>query len=261
MTFFRAHGLGNDYLVWVPGTEPPTPAQVRLVCDRHRGVGGDGVLVPLDAPAPGVPYGVRILNPDGSEAEKSGNGLRILAWWLHHRRGAPESFPVWTRGGVVRCVVDGAQVRVDMGRAVVGPVEVRGAHRVIPVDVGNPHAVVGCDAEPARADWHAAGAWLEGSVPSRTNVQFVWVRDGQVHARVWERGAGPTLASGSSACAVAAALVAQGVVSSPVTVRMEGGDLRVDVLPDGCVRLEGPVAPVGTVALDPGFEAMLAACT
>ncbi|MEN9787282.1 MAG: Diaminopimelate epimerase [Pseudomonadota bacterium] len=259
MEFFRAHGLGNDYLVWVatPDAAPPTPAQVRLVCDRHRGVGGDGVLVPVDAPDGG--YGVRILNPDGSEAEKSGNGLRILAWWLHHRRGAPESFAVWTRGGTVRCVVEGARVRVDMGRAIVGAVERRGAHAVIPVDVGNPHAVVRVDAEPSRADWHGAGAWLEQSVPGRTNVQFVWLQAGAVHARVWERGAGPTLASGSSACAVAAALVAQGAVASPVTVRMEGGDLHVDVHADGSVRLEGPVAPVGSVRLDPGFAATLAA--
>lgn len=263
MEFFRAHGLGNDYLVWVPapGEQPPTPAQVRQLCDRHHGVGGDGVLVPCDAPVDGVAYGVRILNPDGSEAEKSGNGLRILAWWLHHRRGAPAAFAVWTRGGVVRCEVDGVQVRVDMGRAVVGAREHRGAYVVIPVDVGNPHAVVRCDAAPAPADWHAAGAWLETSVPSRTNVQFAWLRDGQVHARVWERGAGPTLASGSSACAVAAALVAEGAVESPVTVRMEGGDLRVEVHPDGSVRLEGPVGPVGTVRLDPGFTATLAACT
>lgn len=243
MRLFRAHGLGNDYLVLAEGPAL-SPPLIRAVCDRHRGVGSDGILEPVPA-RDGADFGLRVHNPDGSEAELSGNGLRIYAWWLRRARGAPAAFSVWTAGGVVRCEVDGERVRVAMGPARVdAPGLLAGveAHRV---HLGNPHAVVFARPE----DWRAIGARVEQSVTGRTNVQFVAV-DGPSSLRIdiWERGAGETLSSGSSACAAAAAAVATGRVSSPVTVHMEGGDLTVTV--GDSLVLEGPVAPVGEFFVD-----------
>jgi diaminopimelate epimerase len=259
MRLHRAHGLGNDYLVLADGP-PLTSTLVRALCDRHRGPGGDGVLEPLP-PRDGCAHAVRIWNPDGSEAEKSGNGLRIFAHTLvgWGRAGAPSSpsrFDVWTAGGRVSCIVDGDLVRVDMGVARIVEDTVLAGVAVTRVDVGNPHAVV----LGWRDDWRAVGAAIEQAVPGRTNVQFVEVRAGIPHARIWERGAGETLASGSSACAVAVVSVRRGwvpepVPGAPVTVRMEGGDLRVFVATDGRVAQEGPVEAVGEVRLDPRWLA------
>jgi diaminopimelate epimerase len=202
MHFFRAHGLGNDYLV-LSQPAPLSPARVRAVCDRHRGVGSDGILEPLAPPGSDAPIGLRIHNPDGSLAEKSGNGLRIFAWWLVARQGFPAAFTVWTAGGTVGCVVDGDTVTVDMGAARIVEDAVLAGVPVVRVDLGNPHAVVlGGWADFGGRSWQEVGAALETSVPGRTNVQFVRIVEGVAHIRIWERGAGETLASGSSACAV-----------------------------------------------------------
>ncbi len=250
MRLYRSHGLGNDYLVFEEGP-PLTPALVRAVCHRHEGVGSDGILEPVP-PRDGTDFGLRIHNPDGSEAEKSGNGLRIYADWLVRQRGAPSTFSVWTAGGIVRCVVDGEQVRVAMGRARVSPPSTLAGVTVHRVDVGNPHAVVlGIPSE-----WEAVGAAIEHAVEGRTNVQFVeFTGPSTIRARVWERGAGRTASSGSSACAVAAVGVALGRVVSPVRVEMEGGVLRVEVGPDGAVDLEGPVEGIGRVEVDAAWLA------
>ncbi len=242
MLLWRAHGLGNDYLVLESG-EKLAPALVRALCDRHRGIGSDGVLEPVAA-AEGAEYGLRIHNPDGSEAEKSGNGLRIYAHWLVQERAAPAEFSVWTLGGVVRCVVRGTNVDVNMGRARVWGPEVLAGNVCWRVDLGNPHAV--CFAEPI--DWRQQGAAIEAAVSGRTNVQFVSVAGGAARALIWERGAGETQASGSSACAVAAVCVTRGLLSSPVTVTMAGGDLIVAV--GDTLVLSGPVAPVGRFSVD-----------
>lgn len=249
LRFHRAHGLGNDYLV----LETPcalSPGLVRAICDRHRGVGSDGILEPVPPPeGTTADAGLRIHNPDGSEAEKSGNGLRIYAHWLHHVRGFPQVFSVWTPGGLVRCEVSGDVVAVDMGVARLLGESMLAGSRVARVDVGNPHAVVlgGWESLPeGYARWQDLGAALERSVPGRTNVQFLAVREGVAEARIWERGAGETLASGSSACAVAAVCVARGWLASPVTVRMPGGELLVEVDPAGALRMTGPVEVVGS---------------
>lgn len=247
MRLFRSHGLGNDYLVLEAGVV--TPALVRAICDRHEGVGSDGVLEPVDGA--GCDYGLRIHNPDGSEAEKSGNGLRIFADWLVRVRGAPACFTVRTLGGVVTCDV-GEQVRVAMGAARLLGVEDLAGNEAHRVDVGNPHAVIA----GIPADWEARGAAVEHAVSGRTNVQFVEPVDAcTLRVRVWERGAGRTKSSGSSACAVATVGVALGWVRSPVRVEMEGGVLGVVVHPDGRVDLEGPVEPIGRVELDPAWLA------
>ncbi len=264
MRLWRAHGLGNDYLVLEQGPAM-TPELARRLCHRHTGVGGDGVLEPVSSER--ADYGVRIWNPDGSIAEKSGNGLRILAQWLVDRRSASPTFTVDTGTDVVRCRVAPEAVEVAMGTArftaaavpvvralVDAPVEVAGRTlSVVAVGVGNPHCVVFTD-DPDALPWRELGAALEvhPAFPNRTNVQFARIDGpGRVTIRIWERGAGETMASGSSSCAVAAAAVHTGrLEAGPVAVHMEGGVLRVVVHADYALDLVGPVAPVGVVTVD-----------
>lgn len=266
MRLTRAHGLGNVYLVLDDGPEL-APGLVRAVCDRERGVGSDGILEPRATAR--ADHGFRIWNPDGSVAEKSGNGLRIAARWLADR-GAGADFTVDTGFDVVRCQVHADGVRVEMGRATVDPARVPlvapgpvvegrlGApapdRPITVLSVGNPHAVVFVDQDVDAAPWREWGAALEThpAFPNRTNVQIARVRrDGVVEVRIWERGAGPTPASGSSACAVAAAAVLTGRRAPGVAeVVAPGGSLRIEVSPDLDLVLDGPVEVVGRVELD-----------
>ena len=264
MQLLRAHGLGNDYLVLESG-ESIDPVLVRALCDRHRGPGGDGVLEPVGTDQ--ADFGVRIWNPDGSIAEKSGNGLRIFARWLHDR-GAPRTFTVSTGPCVVGCeIVDARDVSVQMGTASL-EVSATGARRrlvddvvnlgeedvrVTAISVGNPHCVVFVEDEPESLPWKRWGRALERHplFPGRSNVQVARVSAGVISLVIWERGAGPTLASGSSATAVAAAAVAtRRLPPGRVEARMPGGTLTVDVDADlGCTLL-GPVDVIGRFELD-----------
>jgi diaminopimelate epimerase len=253
MRLVRSHGLGNDYLVLETG-ERLDPETVRAICDRHRGVGGDGILEPI--PPVGADYGVNIWNPDGSHAEKSGNGLRIYARWLADG-GAGPRFTIWTGHDVVSCDVGDETIVIAMGRARVSPAEtldVLGVPlRVIPVDLGNPHAVVFVESDLDALPWRTWGPAIEGHVrfPAHTNVQFARVVAPDVELRIWERGAGETLASGSSSCAVAAAAVATGrLAAGRIVARMPGGRLTIEVAADGAVRLEGPVEVIGRIEID-----------
>lgn len=276
MRFHKYQALGNDYLVLEAGGGEWTPALVRAACDRHLGVGADGVLVedvaPGGAHAPDRALALRILNPDGSEAEKSGNGLRIFARYLWDQgRVGVEPFDVVTRGGRVRCQVRdaGRMVYVEMGVAsfdaaaipVAGPrrevvgeeIEAGGERlRFTAVSVGNPHCVVFVDA-PTPELARRLGPALEAhpAFPRRTNVQFVRVVDrGRIEMQIWERGAGTTLASGSSACAAAAASVRLGLCDGDVKVAMPGGELEITVAADYELTMLGPVRKVaeGTLA-------------
>jgi len=254
--FVKSHGLGNDYIV-VDATRfpvPLTPERVRLLCHRHLGLGSDGIL---EVTAGSDRFFVRIWNPDGSEAERSGNGLRIAAKFLAEHGYTNEStFAVETIAGPVRTEVflDGgrvAAVRLEMGRATIDrtakPLEVdRQRLDVTIVSVGNPHCVVfGQPLERERL-FHL-GPLLENHsrFPKRINVQLAEVeaRD-RVRALIWERGAGHTLASGTSACAVAAACRSRGLVDGRVTVLMEGGLLEVEVGEDLDLVMTGPVEEV-----------------
>jgi diaminopimelate epimerase len=268
--FFKYQALGNDYLVVEPSASVPSPAVIRRICDRHYGVGSDGILTWTRKP--GADITLRIFNPDGSEAEKSGNGLRIFARYLWDigQVGA-DAFDVVTRGGTARCHVHdgGRQITVDMGRAsfssadipVRGPlrdvideaIEVGGERvRFTAVTVGNPHCVVYTEkVTPDLAK--RLGGLLENHelFPNRTNVQFVEVVDrSNITIEIWERGAGYTLASGSSSCACAAASVRLGRCDPDVTVTMPGGKLAIVVSPDFSLRMTGPAAKVadGTIA-------------
>jgi diaminopimelate epimerase len=274
--FTKGHGLGNDYLVLEEAglPFPLTPDAVRWICHRHWGVGSDGIL--LRTVSGTADAGLRIFNPDGSEAEKSGNGLRIFAKYLWERGGLRKSpVRIETKGGLVEAVChvgDGrvAEVTVEMGRAtfrapeipmhgpdrdVVGvPLQVGDrVFSVTSVSVGNPHCVVFAD----RLDEAEVRTWgprieTHPAFPNRTNVQFARVlgRD-RVDIRIWERGAGYTLASGSSSCAVAAAAVRNGLTGGQVTVEMPGGELTIEVREDYSIRLRGAVAEVCAGELSP----------
>lgn len=259
----RSHGLGNDYLVADP-TELPfsvTPERVRLLCDRHFGVGSDGLLV-LDAP-----LGVRIYNPDGSEAEKSGNGLRIFGRWLYSTgRMRSREFTVRTRGGDAEVhIEDGHDVTVDIGRPVfredLSSIEVAGEQlAIVALSVGNPHCVV-FRGRLDITELRRLGPVLERhtAFPERTNVQFVHVLDrDNLELLIWERGAGETQASGSSSCAAVAAAHRAGFVGESVTAHMPGGELRIGIN-DGRLWLRGPVEEVATITLAPDLIARLQA--
>lgn len=230
---------------------------MRALCDRHCGVGADGILEP--APTDRADHGVRIWNPDGSIAEKSGNGLRIFAFWLARDRGAGAQFRVDTGTDVVGCAVDGTEVTVQMGSGRVLWREAVAGLPVVAVSVGNPHAVVWRrEADLDSLPWRDWGATLETHprFAARTNVQIAASRGrGALEIRIWERGAGETSASGSSACAVAMAAIEDGLqpADAPLTIRAPGGPLTVTVHADRTLTLVGPVAPVGTIALDPGW--------
>lgn len=264
--FHKYQALGNDYLVLEEHGAPELePQLVRRICDRHFGIGSDGILIGRAAPASGR-FVLRIFNPDGSEAEKSGNGLRIFArhlWDTKQVSGAP--FVVETKGGDVTCQVldEGRSIRVEMGTAsfdsakipVAGPkrevvdeaIDAGGERvRFTGVTVGNPHCVV-LAGNPTPELARRLGPLLEvhPSFPNRTNVQFVKVLDRhRIRIEIWERGAGYTLASGSSSCAAAAAAVRQGLCSDDVTVEMPGGTLDIRVSKDFAVTMTGPARKV-----------------
>lgn len=251
MRFSKWHALGNAYLV-VEGDQL-TPERVRELCDPEAGIGSDGVLEVIAVDGPHAE--VLVWNPDGSTAELSGNGARIAARWLAERAGVPEvSLRVGTRDVTAR-ILDGDDVRLEVGTVEVGEIESLevGAElvEVTPVSVGNPHAVV--QAEPDHETLMRLGPALETHerFPDRTNVQLVRV-DGthELTVRVWERGVGETLASGTSAVAAAAAAVANRWAESPVTVRMPGGDLQVELDAENRASLTGPVTYVYSGELD-----------
>jgi diaminopimelate epimerase len=272
--FVKSHGLGNDYIVLDQArlSFPVTPEAVRTVCDYHFGVGSDGIL--LVVPGRGADFGVRIFNPDGSEAEKSGNGIRILAKFLYDHGYAPRpAFTISTLGGLVRATLDldGDRVRMitaDMGRAtfvsdeipVAGPrrevvqeaLEVEGDQLIVTcVSVGNPHCVVITDTLDVDKV-KRLGPKIEHhpSFPNRINVQFakVLARD-RVSILIWERGAGYTLASGTSSCGVVSACVKNGLTDRRVTVESPGGELGVAVAESWDLTLTGPVSEICRGAL------------
>ena len=245
MSFSRWHALGNTYLLAERAElgGPLTPERVRETCDGSA----DGVLEVLSAD--GDTAEIVIWNPDGTTAELSGNGTRIAARWLAERTGADE---VRIRVGELEVqarMLGGADVETSLGSVEVWEIETLdlGSElvEVTPVSVGNPHAVI--RREPERNELLRIGPLIESHArfPERTNVQLVRV-DGlhDLTVAVWERGAGETSASGTSAVAAAAAAVANGWGESPVTIHMPGGDLRVTLDPENRATLVGPAEPL-----------------
>ena len=265
--FAKYHALGNDYLVISPEwlEIQLSPALIQHICHRHHGVGSDGILLgPLETSE--ADFGLRIFNPDGSQAEKSGNGLRIFARWLWDQGKVQEKpFSIWTPGGIVTATVHpgGDVVTVAMGQASFDSalIPVTGMRRQVvdeslnitgielrycAITLGNPHCVVlhpPALAEEARL-W---GPLIEADprFPHRTNVQFLEVLDRKnLRIEIWERGAGYTLASGSSSCVAAAAAFRLGLCESQVQVHNPGGILEVAISPDYHLTLTGPVSRV-----------------
>jgi diaminopimelate epimerase len=279
MIIDKGVALGNDYLVvdrdglaW-----PITAARCAAICDRHTGIGSDGLLIgTLETGR----FGLRILNPDGSEAEKSGNGLRIFGAWLHGRGLVRDDwFTVdlirdQVRMRVEEVLADGALlIRVEMGHASFRGEDVgftpvadetlnvaldlpdgAGTASINTVSLSNPHCVVFVDALE-RGDFlrRAPRLCTHRAFRAGTNVQFARVIDERsLEILIWERGVGETLASGSSACAVAAAAVRRGFVRpGAFEVRMPGGVAEVEISDSFSVRLRGPARIVFSAEPDP----------
>ena len=263
LAFEKWQALGNDYLVVeadrLPG--PLTADQVRHLCHRHFGVGADGVLLLSRTEEPGFVAELRIFNPDGSEAELSGNGAREAIMYLH-RRGWTDrrQFSIRTIAGEIRpTILDETRCRVDMGRAKLssakdfpsgdgeGRGEVEGRAFQF-VSIGNPQCAIpmASVAEVDALDLDAIGPAIQHSAlfPNRTNVSFfAAIDDATIRARIYERGVGETLSSGTGATGAAVAHVLRGG-DSPVTVVLDGGELEVDVGEDLHVDLTGWAVPV-----------------
>jgi len=275
--FIKYQALGNDYLVIQPDklTKPVTPGWVRRITDRHYGAGADGVLIG-PTPAESADFGLQIFNPDGSEAEKSGNGLRIFArylWeagFLERFKAHPDDqyttpFRIKTAGGVVTARVEqnGAWVTVEMGKADFrsGSIPMSGAEREVvnetiyvggetlnycALSLGNPHCVVFYPhPKPETAQTLGPAIERDPRFLNRTNVQFLQVMDPEnLKIEIWERGAGYTLASGSSSCAAAAAAYRLRQCGPQVAVHNPGGILQVRINDDFSLVLSGRVEKV-----------------
>jgi len=280
MKFWKYHALGNDYLVIDPKelSAPLTIDQIKTICHRNFGVGSDGILLgPL--PSQKAPFGLRIYNPDGSEAEKSGNGLRIFSRYLWDRElVSTGEFAIETPGGVVKSTVfdDGKMVRVEMGKVSFDSdkIPVAGSKREVinekisvggreftfcAATVGNPHCVIvgstdkvfGQGVPPSfeiNAELaHKFGPLLEvhPNFPKRINVQFLKVLDrANIQIEIWERGAGYTLASGSSSSAAASVAHKLGLCDHSITVHMPGGKLAIEIREGFDILMTGPVTKV-----------------
>ncbi|MCC5646356.1 diaminopimelate epimerase [Nostoc sp. CHAB 5824] len=274
MKFYKYHALGNDYLVINPQDLlfPLTPEKIKTICHRNFGIGSDGILLgPLTSET--AQFALRIFNPDGSEAEKSGNGLRIFSRYLWDRGlVSEESFSIETVGGLVQSVIEdaGKTVRVEMGKVsfwshdipVVGDAYggLRLRREVIEekisvndetftfcaATIGNPHCVIPlAEIKPAIAKQYGPILEVHPFFPNRTNVQFMKVLNrNTIQIEIWERGAGYTLASGSSSSAAAAVAHKLGLCDSSITVQMPGGEILIQVKDDFTVSMTGSVTKV-----------------
>jgi len=265
--FRKYHGLGNDYLVIDPNIQDVdlTPDSICLICHRNYGVGSDGILYgPLKA---GNHYKVRIFNPDGSEAEKSGNGLRIFAKYLFENKYvAGKVFNIETLGGTVKVQImdeSASLIKIQMGKVsflsrdipVKGPerevvneeLEINNVkYRVTCLSIGNPHCVIPVE-EISEQKARELGPYVENHqmFPNRINMQLLKPIDrNNIEIRIWERGAGYTLASGSSSCAAAAAAYRLGLVDRDVNVKMPGGTLFIEIGANEQIYMTGPVEGV-----------------
>jgi diaminopimelate epimerase len=265
MKFSKYHALGNDYLVIHPqdaGDLAQQPERIQRICHRNYGIGADGVLIGpfLSSEAD---FNLRIFNPDGSEAEKSGNGIRIFSRWLwdqglvHHHH-----FTIKVSGGIVSVQIakDGKMIEIVMGKVsfdsqripVAGPprevlretMEVNGKTLLYcAATIGNPHCIILCDSISTE-QVKTLGPLIEKEprFPNRTNVQFMQIINRKnIAIEIWERGAGYTLASGSSSCAAAATANRLGFCEAEITVHMPGGNLIIEIDKQAEVHMRGPV--------------------
>ncbi len=248
MRFEKWQALGNDYLI--VEAAGVGPEQVRRLCDRHLGIGADGVLALAPADEPGFVARLRIYNPDGSEAELSGNGARqALLYLREHGWTQSDTYSIQTVAGEIRATITGERTcRMDMGRAIVRFDGEIGGMRFQHLTIGNPQTPIRIpDREELDAlDLAKLGPLIENhdAFPNRTNVSF-WteVAPDRIRARIFERGVGETMSSGTGASGAAVAHVLRGG-DSPVTVELDGGELVVDVDESLHVDLTGWAVPV-----------------
>lgn len=274
--FVKIHGLGNEYIVLNEDeiNFQLSDSLIQTLCNVHFGIGSDGVLLKVKSNK--ADFGLKIYNPDGSEAEKSGNGLRIFSKYLYdYKFASSKIFTIETLGGIVKSHIieedngKARMIKVDMGRAIF-------KSRDIPVDsdldlffdqtitvgdkqyqvncvsVGNPHCVVVKD-ELDIEEIKKYGPLIENHpiFPNRINVQFVKpVSNNEVEAIIWERGAGYTLASGSSSSAVATVVKKKGLTENNITVKMPGGELKLEIDDDWNIQMTGPIQEIakGTIS-------------
>jgi diaminopimelate epimerase len=264
LAFEKWQALGNDYVIVEAANLPfeLTPARVRRLCDRHLGVGCDGVLLLSEPDETGFVARLRIFNPDGSEAELSGNGAREAILYLRRAGWTDAStFSIQTAAGEIRPTITGETTcTVDMGRATLrskdfpsggddgtGTLEAGGREwHFRHVSIGNPQCAIVVDGGLEELDLPEIGPGIERHelFPNRTNVSFAReVAPGVVRARIFERGVGETMSSGTGAAGAAVAYVVRGG-DGPVTVRLDGGELEVEVDEDLHVNLTGWAVPV-----------------
>ena len=267
MKYFKYHAIGNDYIVINPKDTSTSLSteQIQKICHRNFGVGSDGILYGPFESNKGQ-FSLRILNPDGSEAEKSGNGLRIFSRYLWDMQLVKdEEFTIETLGGLVKSSVshDGKTVRVEMGKVsfLSNEIPVTGESREvisenITVDnkiftfcaatIGNPHCVIPLpEITPELAKQYGHLIETNHIFPNRINVQFMRVLDREnIQLEIWERGAGYTLASGSSSSAAAAVANRLGLCDSSITVHMPGGDILIEISEDYSIQMTGSVTKV-----------------
>lgn len=268
--FVKTHGLGNEYIVLDADAIDfdLSVDQIKTLCNVHFGIGSDGIL--LKVPADHAEFGLRIFNPDGSEAEKSGNGLRIFSKYLYDYGFAKKKdFSIQTLGGLVHAhIVEeqnhrASKIKVDMGKAIFypkdipvnsdmdlffdQPLEAGGQQFIVNcVSVGNPHCIVMKD-ELNVEEIKTFGTFLENHplFPNRINVQFVkLISESEVEILIWERGAGYTLASGSSSSAVAAVVRKKGLVGNSIKVKMPGGELLIEIDDRWEIQMTGEVKEI-----------------
>lgn len=268
--FVKSHGLGNDYIVLDASllSFPINKSTVQRICDVHFGLGSDGILL-YEGETDGL-FRLRIFNPDGSEAEKSGNGLRIFAKFLYdYGYVYTTHFRINTAGGIVSANIDkqikgkASLITIDIGKATFTaneipvncqdtecfgcPLDIGGTNLIIHcVSVGNPHCVIFIDTLDEQ-QVRTLGPLIENHpmFPNRINVQFVRpISDSEIEMLIWERGAGYTLASGSSSCAAVAVAHKKGLTGKEVVVNMPGGKLIITLDSEWNIRLCGSVSQI-----------------
>jgi diaminopimelate epimerase len=279
LRFTKMHGLGNDFVVIddLDRSWDVEPDAVRLLCDRHFGIGGDGLIQVRPATVADADFFMLYFNADGTTAEMCGNGIRCFAKWLVDRGHAKgDAIRVQTLGGVRLVEVERGEdgtmtvARVDMGEPVLDPPAIPttfegekvldrqletslGAFDVAAVSMGNPHAIIWVDdVDDAPVETVGPVIEVDPHFPAKTNVEFAQLVDGEpdrIRLRVWERGVGETLACGTGACATAVAAALSGRTGRNVTVELPGGELEVEWAAGGHVFMTGTAEEVFTGAL------------
>lgn len=277
MKFEKWQALGNDYLILEEERLPweLNAKRVEWLCDQHFGVGADGVLLLSRSDDPEFVADLRIFNPDGSEAELSGNGAREAILYLRRNGWTEEDeFAISTVAGPIRPTITGELTcSVDMGRASTtskdfpsGGEDGRGTLRAggrewefQHVSIGNPQCAIVVGEELDDLDLDEIGPGIEGNelFPNRTNVSFIAIDGGRVRARIFERGVGETLSSGTGASGAAVTAFLRGA-AGPIVVELEGGELEVEISEDLGVRLNGWAEPVFAGELSPELLQALA---